>query len=152
MKKTKKTDPQRSAIMRAVPSKNTKPEMIVRRLVHGLGYRYRLHREDLPGKPDLVFPVRRAVIFVNGCFWHGHDCARGCRLPKENASYWRAKIIGNVERDQASIKALDATGWSVLTIWECETKLADRDVLAKRLAEFLAAMPLHTPRICGSSS
>lgn len=123
--------------MRAVKSKDTAPEMIVRRLVHGLGYRYRLHRKELPGKPDLVFPGRQKVIFVNGCFWHGHDCKRGDRHPKENAVYWRAKVARNMERDRASVTALRDDGWDVLTVWECQTKAGDREVLARTLRTFL---------------
>lgn len=128
----------RSAIMRAVRSKDTTPEMVVRRLVHQLGFRYRLHRKDLPGKPDLVFAGRRKAIFVNGCFWHGHDCSRGARAPKENAEYWRQKIARNRARDQASLDGLVASGWTILTVWECETKMRDRQALVTRLAGFLA--------------
>ncbi len=124
--------------MRSVGSKDTKPEMVVRRLLHGLGYRYRLHRQDLLGKPDLVFPARRKVIFVNGCFWHGHDCPRGSRVPKKNAEYWKAKVSRNVERDRANATALVDQGWQVLTVWECECKLRDRDGLAEKLISFLA--------------
>lgn len=127
----------RSAIMRAVRSKDTTPEMVVRRLVHGLGYRYRLHEKGLPGKPDLVFAGRRKVILVNGCFWHGHNCTRGARQPAENADYWKAKISSNVERDRASAAALQTDGWQVLTVWECETKVRDRDALSERLVAFL---------------
>ncbi|GGO38607.1 very short patch repair endonuclease [Gemmobacter aquaticus] len=133
------TDPVRSATMRAVKSKDTTPEMKVRRLVHGLGCRYRLHRKDLPGKPDLVFGSRRKVIMVNGCFWHGHDCARGARQPKSNSDYWKPKIGRNVARDATNLAALQDAGWDVLTIWECETKAADRPALEKRLREFLTA-------------
>lgn len=136
-KKTTPTDPVRSNIMRAVKSADTKPEMIVRRLVHAMGYRYRLHRKDLPGKPDLVFGPRRKAIFVNGCFWHGHDCVRGARQPKANAVYWRAKIARNIERDTANELALNAAGWSILTVWECQTKAQDRADLELRLREFL---------------
>jgi DNA mismatch endonuclease, patch repair protein len=127
----------RSAIMRAVRSKDTTPEMIVRRIVHGLGFRYRLHRKDLPGTPDLAFGPRRKAIFVNGCFWHGHNCARGARQPKENAGYWQAKIARNRARDLASLDALDASGWTVMTVWECETKMRGREALADRIATFL---------------
>ncbi len=136
-KKTTTTDPVRSDIMRAVKSADTKPEMIVRRLVYAMGYRYRLHRKDLPGKPDLVFGPRRKAIFVNGCFWHGHDCVRGAREPKANAEYWRAKIARNVERDTANKIALKAAGWSVLTVWECQTKARDRADLEHKLHGFL---------------
>ena len=122
--------------MRAVKSKGTTPEMIVRRLVHGLGYRYRLHRRNLPSNPDIVLGPRRKVIFVNGCFWHRHHCARGARQPKAIAEYWQAKIARNAARDSASAAALKAGGWDVLTIWECETKTGDRPELARRLREF----------------
>lgn len=129
--------PSRSEIMRAVKSKDTTPEMIVRRLVHGLGYRYRLHRKDLPGNPDIVLGPRRKAIFVNGCFWHRHDCPRGARQPKANAEYWQVKIARNVARDTASDVALKAGGWDVLTIWECETKAGNRPELERRLREFI---------------
>ena len=108
--------------MRAVKGRDTAPEMLVRRLAHSLGYRYRLHRADLPGKPDLVFPARRKIIFVHGCFWHGHDCQRGSRAPKENAAYWRKKISTNKQRDHANIEKLTALAWRCLVIWECELK------------------------------
>lgn len=128
-------DPERSRIMRAVKSRNTGPEMTVRRLVHGMGYRFRLHRRDLPGVPDLAFPGRKKVVFVHGCFWHGHDCRRGARSPKENADYWRDKIARNRARDVKNQDALQSLGWGVLVVWECELK--DRDALAARLRAFL---------------
>ena len=129
------TPEDRARVMRAVKGKDTKPEMIVRRLAHALGYRFRLHRKDLPGKPDLVFPGRRKVIFVHGCFWHGHECARASRQPKQNAEYWRNKIARNVERDADNLQALERLGWQTQVIWECEMK--DRDALADRLRAFL---------------
>lgn len=132
------TDPARSAAMRAVKSKDTAPEMIVRRLIHALGFRYRLHRRDLPGRPDLVFPSRRKAILINGCFWHGHDCSRGARQPKTNTEYWQAKIGRNMERDAINLAALQAGGWRVLIVWECETKICDRPSLKERLRLFLA--------------
>jgi DNA mismatch endonuclease, patch repair protein len=135
--KSTTTDPVRSAMMRAVKSKGTIPEMFVRRLVHGLGYRYRLHRDDLPGTPDLVFSCRRKIIMVNGCFWHGHWCTRGYRLPKTNSDYWKTKIARNIARDAANLAALQDAGWDVLTIWECETKTVDRPSLARQLSHFL---------------
>ncbi|WP_448204334.1 very short patch repair endonuclease [Azospirillum sp. sgz302134] len=125
----------RSKIMRAVKSRDTGPEMKVRRLVHGLGFRYRLHRKDLPGKPDLVFATRRCVIFVHGCFWHGHDCPRGNRMPQTNAEYWSAKISRNRERDISVIDALKQKEWSPLIIWECELK--DLPRLEERICTFL---------------
>jgi DNA mismatch endonuclease (patch repair protein) len=106
-------------------------------MVFGMGYRFRLHRRDLPGSPDLVFPSRKKVIFVHGCFWHGHDCRRGDRSPKENADYWRVKIIRNRERDVNAQNALHALGWSVLIIWECELK--DYAAMTRRLFDFLGA-------------
>jgi len=127
----------RSAIMRAVKSRDTGPELKVRAAVCELGYarRYRLNGAALPGKPDLVFGAMHKVIFVHGCFWHGHDCKRGARQPKDNADYWRAKIARNVARDGASLNALRQDGWSPLVIWECETR--DRDALSRKLATFL---------------
>ena len=130
------TPGQRSRVMARVKGKDTKPEMKVRRLAHGLGYRFRLHRKDLPGSPDLVFPGRRKVIFVHGCFWHGHDCPRGSRQPKQNADYWRAKIARNMKRDADALAALEDQGWAVLTLWECELK--DVGALVTRLRRFLA--------------
>lgn len=125
----------RSAIMRAVKGRDTAPELMVRRLTHRLGFRFRLHRTDLPGRPDLVFAGRRKAIFVNGCFWHGHDCRRGARAPKANAAYWRAKIEGNRRRDARVCAELTAEGWATMTIWECETK--DPAGLSGRLLAFL---------------
>ncbi len=126
----------RSRTMRAVKSKDTAPEMIVRRLLHGAGFRYRLHRGDLPGSPDLTFPSSRKVIFVHGCFWHGHTCARGSRVPKANSDYWRKKIAGNVRRDQRSARALRQSGWKPLIVWECQLR---SERLLSRLTNFLAA-------------
>lgn len=130
----KKTDTKRSQIMRAVKCKDTVPEMVVRRLVHSLGYRYRLHRNDLPGKPDLVFGPRRKLIFVHGCFWHGHTCKRGNRQPKTNANYWRKKIQVNKERDKSTLEELRARGWEILVLWECETR---QETLRQRIDTFL---------------
>lgn len=126
----------RSDIMRAVKGRDTTPEMIVRRMVHAMGKRYRLHREDLPGKPDLTFPRLRKIIFVHGCFWHGHDCKRGARKPKENAEYWIKKISRNKERDTQSRRTLGSLGWRTLVIWECELK--DREMLKARIKDFLS--------------
>lgn len=125
----------RSRTMQAVKSKNTSPELFVRRLLHSRGYRYRLHRSDLPGKPDLVFPCRKKVLFIHGCFWHGHDCARGSRIPKTNTEYWTAKISRNRERDARARKQLQADGWKVLALWECD--LRNEAASLKRLARFL---------------
>lgn len=111
----------RSATMRAVKSKNTSLEMRVRRLLHHAGLRYRLHRADLPGKPDLVFPGKRKIIFLHGCFWHGHDCRPKIR-PASNTDYWTPKIEGNKARDARNIAALREAGWQVLVLWECQLK------------------------------
>jgi len=123
-------DPARSALMSRVRSKNSKPELVVRRLTHALGYRFRLHRRDLPGTPDLVFPRLRKAIFVHGCFWHRH---RGCSrttTPKTRAAYWEKKFKQNIKRDAVKESTLKSLGWDVLVVWECETfdpgKLADR--------------------------
>lgn len=126
---------ERSRIMSLVRAKDTKPEMLVRRLVHRLGYRYRLHVRDLPGSPDLVFPSRQAVIFVSGCFWHRHDCPNGRRLPKTRTDWWREKLEGNLRRDQVQRRKLRRMGWRVMVIWECQ--LTDVNRLAKRLKRFL---------------
>ena len=112
----------RSRIMRAVKSANTRPELVVRRAAHAAGLRFRLYRSDLPGKPDLVFPGRRAVLFVHGCFWHGHHCARGARMPEANRDYWLEKIARNQARDRSSLAALKKLGWNAHVIWECETR------------------------------
>jgi DNA mismatch endonuclease (patch repair protein) len=116
----------RSAVMRAVKSRDTMPELKVRRAAHALGLRFRLGRSDLPGKPDLVFPSRRVALFVHGCFWHGHDCPRGARMPQNNRAYWQAKIAGNVARDKASLANLRKLGWKPAVIWECEAKDAEK--------------------------
>jgi DNA mismatch endonuclease (patch repair protein) len=125
----------RSWLMSRVRGKDTKPELVVRKIAWSLGARYRLHVKRLPGRPDLVFASRRKAIFVNGCFWHRHQ---GCRLsttPKTNTSFWNEKFKANVARDRRNIAELEAAGWSVLTIWQCETK--DLPELHKRLSEFL---------------
>ena len=111
----------RSRIMASVRSKNTKPEMRVRKTAHRIGYRYRLHRKDLPGKPDLVFPSRRIALFVHGCFWHGHPCKRGDRMPATNVDYWREKIARNQRRDTANRLLLRELGWTPVVVWECQT-------------------------------
>ncbi len=130
-----KVDSERSRIMRAVKSRDTAPEMIVRRLVHSMGYRYRLHRKDLPGKPDLTFQSRRKVIFVHGCFWHGHECKRGARVPKTNREYWETKIAHNRERDIQHYEELNLVGWDVFVIWECQLK--ETDFLRKTIGDYL---------------
>jgi len=133
----KLTPERRSENMRRITSKGMKPEMTVRKLAHRLGYRFRLHRKDLPGKPDLVFPGRRKVVFVHGCFWHQHsdpECRDG-RTPRSNNDYWGPKLRRNVERDAEACASLREKGWDVLTVWECET--TNTAHLAKRLEKFL---------------
>ncbi len=116
------TAEKRSAVMRRVKGKDTSPELVVRKMLTRMGVRYRLHRADLPGKPDIVMAGRKIAIFVHGCFWHGHDCARGARMPKANRPYWEAKIGRNRTRDGQHRAALEAAGWRVLTLWECGLK------------------------------
>jgi DNA mismatch endonuclease (patch repair protein) len=116
----------RSEIMRAVKSENTGPEEIVRSMVHRLGFRFRLHRKDLPGKPDLVFPKLKKVIFVHGCFWHGHRCSRGNRVPVHNRAYWIEKIEKNRQRDRKAARLLRQLGWGRMVVWECSLKKPDR--------------------------
>jgi DNA mismatch endonuclease (patch repair protein) len=130
----------RSENMRRIRSMGMKPEMLVRRLVHRMGYRFRLHAKDLPGKPDLVFRSRKKVIFVHGCFWHQHQTVK-CpisRRPQSNPGYWGAKLARNVERDAEHLAALRKAGWKVLVVWECETE--NGQVLEKRLRKFLGPM------------
>lgn len=127
------TPEQRSRCMAAIRSKNTTPELTVRRLSHAMGYRFRLHCRDLPGKPDLVFPKLRCVVLVHGCFWHQHHCSDG-RIPASRRSYWSAKLQGNQQRDARTRAALRKLGWRILTVWECETTDAER--LAIRLSRF----------------
>jgi DNA mismatch endonuclease (patch repair protein) len=131
------TREQRSRVMARVKGKDTTPELKVRRTLHKLGARFRLHRKDLPGAPDIVLPGRKLAIFVHGCFWHGHDCARGARVPKQNRDYWLGKVARNRERDAASRAALEADGWRVETVWECELK----DSLETRLLRMLDCGP-----------
>jgi DNA mismatch endonuclease (patch repair protein) len=121
--------------MQAVKSKDTAPELLVRSLAHRMGYRFRLYRKDLPGKPDLVFPGLRKVIFVHGCFWHGHDCLRGARVPKSNRDYWVKKISKNRARDVAARTALTGLGWRATVLWECE--LGNKHSIRRRLRQFL---------------
>jgi len=125
----------RSEIMGRVHNKDTRPEMVVRRLVHSLGYRYRLHRKDLPGKPDMAFPGRRKVIFIHGCFWHRHEGCALARMPKSRVSFWELKLEGNKTRDQRNVQQLRDAGWDVLTVWECQ--LRDTATLQTTLVTFL---------------
>ena len=131
------TAEQRSRTMSRVRSAGTKPEMAVRRLVHALGYRFRLHRRDLPGTPDLAFPGSRKVIFMHGCFWHGHRCRAGRNRPGSNLAYWTAKLDRNKVRDRAALRKLRRLGWSVLVLWECEVKKEAR--LRERIEAFLGS-------------
>lgn len=126
----------RSEIMRSIRGKNTLPEVLLRRIVFGLGYRYRLHGSELPGSPDLVFKSRHKVIFVNGCFWHNHTCRAG-RHPKTRPEYWAARFKKNRERDARNLRKLRRMGWSVLTVWECQ--LLDLLRVKARVKKFLGA-------------
>lgn len=122
--------------MRQVRSKNTTPELIVRSLIHRLGYRFRLHQANLPGKPDLVFIKHKKVIFVHGCFWHGHNCRAGRNTPKSNKEYWENKLQRNIKRDIENIKSIQTLGWKSLVVWECETK--NIEALTVKIEQFFA--------------
>ncbi len=125
----------RSQIMSRVSSKNTKPELVVRSLLHNMGYRFRLHRNDLPGKPDITLPKYKKIIFVHGCFWHGHiDCPRAKR-PTTNKKFWNEKLNKNIERDKITVNNLKQLGWDVLTVWTCEVK--DTEKLRNKLLSFI---------------
>ena len=131
----------RSALMSRIRSKNSKVELLIRSLVHRMGYRFRLHRKGLPGKPDLVFPSRKKAIFVHGCFWHWHpdpNCKRA-RMPKSRQEFWRPKLEGNRRRDRENREKLDDLGWEVLEIWECE--VGDLDQIQSRIKAFLDPTP-----------
>ena len=127
----------RREIMRSIKGKDTLPELRLRKRLHNLGFRFRLHRRDLPGKPDVVLPKYRSVVFVHGCFWHGHQCkiGSGDRKPKSNVNYWHTKLLRNTKRDDEHCLALDALGWRVIVVWECETK--DSTALDNRLQPLL---------------
>ncbi len=129
------TPEQRSHNMAAIRSKNTKPEMAVRRLVHRMGYRFRLHRKDLPGNPDLAFIRQRKVMFVHGCYWHMHRCRFGRVVPRTNAEFWRIKRESNRRRDKANLREIRRLGWDALVIWECQLK--DMNALEKKIRCFL---------------
>jgi DNA mismatch endonuclease (patch repair protein) len=126
---------ERSRIMRAIKSKDTTPEMVVRRLIFSKGFRFRLHDKTLPGKPDIIFKSMKKIIFVHGCFWHGHDCKRGARIPKKNREYWTEKIRKNVARDSNYLVELKKLGWDTMIIWECELK--DIRAIESNLMKFL---------------
>lgn len=131
------TPEERSERMSRIRSQNTKPELWVRRLLHARGFRYRLHRKDLPGRPDLVLPKYDAVVFVQGCFWHAHHCQKG-RIPDTRADFWQAKFEGNKKRDARNARALRAAGWRVFTVWECELAKPDaRKRVVERLTKKL---------------
>lgn len=128
----------RSENMRRIRSKDTTPELTVRKLIRDLGFPgYRIHRKDLPGKPDVAFVGRKKAVMIHGCFWHGHTCKEGLREPKSNREYWLAKIGGNRSRDKKHLSELKSMGWEVLTVWECE--LRDREALTQKLTLLLAS-------------
>ena len=129
------TPEQRQRCMASISGKNTKPELIVRKLLYSLGYRYRLHSSSLPGKPDLVFPGKRKVIFIHGCFWHRHDCKKGNSMPSKNSDFWQKKLTNNASRDNRNISELKKLGWEVLVIWECQIK--DLQLLVLNLHSYL---------------
>jgi DNA mismatch endonuclease (patch repair protein) len=129
------TRQQRAYCMSRIRGKHTEPEMVVRRVIHGMGYRFRLHRRELPGSPDIVLSRYRKVIFVHGCFWHMHRCKYGRVRPATNPEFWRKKREGNVDRDRRNLKALKSMGWQVLVVWECWTR--DMPKLERRLRDFL---------------
>ena len=130
------TQEQRRRVMQAIRGKDTGPELAVRRIVHRLGYRYRLHKKGLPGKPDLVFARRKKVIFVHGCFWHAHDCRFG-RAPESRPDYWLPKLKRNKERDIENRAELESLGWQVLAVWECQIKEQDETELVDLLTSVL---------------
>lgn len=123
--------------MALVKNRDTKPEIVVRKLIHHLGYRYRLHINHLPGRPDLVFPSRHKIIFVHGCFWHRHDCPSGHRVPKTRRKFWNEKFARNEQRDRQNVVALCGAGWEVLLIWECQTTGRHLPSLTSSIRQFL---------------
>lgn len=129
------TSAKRSEVMSHIKGKNTKPEMLIRRLIHSLGYRYRLHVKSLPGIPDLVFPSRRKVIFIHGCFWHRHSCLKGRSMPSTNKDFWKNKFIANKRRDKQHQNEFRKLKWGVLTIWECQTKNLSK--IKRKIIKFL---------------
>lgn len=136
----------RSEIMSRIRGRDTKPELVVRRIAHRLGFRFRLHRKDLPGSPDIVFPRYRAIIMVHGCFWHRHPGCKYAYTPKTRVQFWRQKFEGNVVRDRRNERALSERGWRTTVIWECETK--DQQAVAARIESFLRE---SSPDIDGST-
>jgi DNA mismatch endonuclease, patch repair protein len=141
----KYTKERRSEIMSRIRDKDTKPEVRVRRALHGMGYRFRLYRKDLPGRPDIVLPAWKTVVLVHGCFWHGcRKCDRGTRVPKTNTEFWLAKIAENMRRDRRVRKQLTAAGWRVIIVWACETENPIK--LTRQLAAALARLSRQSPR------
>lgn len=134
--KRKKPTTDRSAIIRAVRSRDTAPEKIVRKVAWQIRPGYRLHRKDIPGRPDVAYVGAKKAIFMHGCFWHGHHCARGARVPKANREYWLGKVGRNRARDEQSLKRLEESGWQALVLWECELKNSEQ--VRRRLEAFLA--------------
>jgi DNA mismatch endonuclease (patch repair protein) len=132
------TPEERRRNMAAIRGKDTQPEMLLRRLVHSMGYRYRLHVRNLPGCPDIVLPRHRKVILVHGCFWHRHNCRLGRPWPRTRAAFWRAKLEGNKARDIRNLRKLRQLGWKVLTVWECQIHHLRMDKVAARITRFLA--------------
>ncbi len=137
----------RSALMSRVKSQHTAPEMLVRKAAYALGYRFRLHCQELPGCPDLVFRRYQAVVFVHGCFWHGHRSCRRSARPTSNVSFWNQKLDANEKRDRRNVRKLRALGWRVLTIWECQTH--DLDLIRRRLSEFFGKLSPVKGGLCG---
>ncbi len=131
----------RSRIMSRIGSKDTGPELIVRRLIHALGFRFRLHRKDLPGTPDIVFPKYKKVIFVHGCFWHGHPGCKRATIPATRTEFWRNKIGKTMAGDKRNAEKLRELGWAVLTIWQCEIKKSNKEALSKKIRAFLTEAP-----------
>jgi DNA mismatch endonuclease (patch repair protein) len=146
----KLTPERRSELMSRIRSKDTAPEWVVRRLLHAMGYRYRLHYGRLPGRPDVVFAGRRIAIFVHGCFWHRHTCTLASR-PKSNSAYWQQKLEGNAVRDARAQAALREAGWKTLVVWECETRGKDLEPLARRLQEFIGPTVLRPSKAATST-
>ncbi len=134
--------------MRAIRSQHMKPEMMVRQLIHGMGYRYRLHRQNLLGKPDIVFLSRKKIIFVHGCFWHSHECGMAHK-PKSNLDYWIPKLGRNKERDAENVAELEKQGWGVLIVWECETKY--HEILKQKLLWGSKPKPAKSLTVCNNS-
>lgn len=122
--------------MSKITGKNTKPELIIRKTLFSEGYRYRLHRKDLPGNPDIVFPGRKKVVFINGCFWHGHNCKKAA-LPETNKPFWEIKLLGNKKRDKLNIRKLKEMGWESLVIWQCKIKRSELNSQINRIKKFL---------------